>query len=590
MMSANRIAGLVLTLLLGACATTPPKPAAAAQPGEAQAAGTAAEQPEAKPELVAEDESRYPKQALTPDLLFKMLLGDVAAAKGDRPLAAESWFRVAQETRDPRAAKRALEVAFGANNYELALASCQLWRELEPNSTIARQTLLTLLLRGNKLDAAEKEWGAWLGENPKDAPALLLQMHNLWPNDADKQAVLAVTHRLAGPYASIPEANMAIAMAEHDAGHDDAAVKLADKAIAGRPDWTAAILYRAALTQEQTPDAAIEYLQAALKRQPQTTDIKVALARLLSDAKQYPQARTLFIELGHERPDDVEFPVGEALSDLQLHEYAASAQALERALQLNPKRPAVLRYYLGVCAEEQGQFAKARDWYRQVSEPDYQVQTATRLAHVEARLGERDAALAELEKLPNDSQADQIAHLQIEAQVWRELKDYGRARAVLDDGLAHHADNADLLYDRSLIFDQMGDVVSAERDLRRYLSLNPENPTALNALGYTLANRTTRYDEAEPLIRRALEKEPENPVIQDSLGWLMVKRGNYPEALKWLSQAFNAMPDPEIAAHYGEALWRSGQQSAARKIWAEGRKLDPQHDVLAETMHRLTGQ
>jgi tetratricopeptide (TPR) repeat protein len=193
---------------------------------------------------------------------------------------------------------------------------------------------------------------------------------------------------------------------------------------------------------------------------------------------------------------------------MQLRDFDAARVALERALTLNPKRPGAIHYYLGVAAEEQLQFAQARDFYRQADDAEYAIQTATRLAHIEARLGNKDGALAELAKLPGTSPQNQIAKLQLEAQIWRELKDLPRARSLLDEGLKQHADNADLLYDRSLVADQMGDTPGAERDLRQFLALNPESPLALNALGYTLANRTDRLEEAEDLIRRALAKEP----------------------------------------------------------------------------------
>jgi tetratricopeptide (TPR) repeat protein len=574
----------LLALMIAGCAA----PSQAISPAPPPAADPTP--PAATSAAVEDDEANYPKQALTREWLFGMLIGDIAAQQGDKQLGAETWLEIARRTGDGRAAKRALELALSGSRYALAVAAAQRWHELEPASLAPRQTLLTLLARGNRLPEAEETLNAWLTDLPKDAPSLLLEMHTLWQPESDKQVVLAMTQRLTERFPSLPESHLALAMAYRDADKLDKAITEVDLAIERRPDWEAAILYRSSLTQQRSTPDAISFLQAASKRLPNALDIKLQLARLLNDERRYAESRVIYAALGKAKPDEVEYPIGEALSAMQLRDFDAARVALERALTLNPKRPGAIHYYLGVAAEEQLQFAQARDFYRQADDAEYAIQTATRLAHIEARLGNKDGALAELAKLPGTSPQNQIAKLQLEAQIWRELKDLPRARSLLDEGLKQHADNADLLYDRSLVADQMGDTPGAERDLRQFLALNPESPLALNALGYTLANRTDRLKEAEDLIRRALAKEPSNPVIMDSLGWLLVRRGQPGDAIKWFADAFASMPDPEIAAHYGEALWRTGQHDAARKIWAEGRKLDPRHDVLLETVHRLSGQ
>jgi len=264
--------------------------------------------------------------------------------------------------------------------------------------------------------------------------------------------------------------------------------------------------------------------------------------------------------------------------------------ALRRALASNPPEPGAIYYYLGVTAEEQLKPEQAAASYRNVTGEEYRVSARTRLARVLARQGDQKGALEAVALLPTSTETETISRIQLEAQVWRELKDLTRARQTLDRGLKQFADQPDLLYDRSLIYETTGLIKEAEQDLRRYLAKNPDSATGLNALGYTLANRTERFDEAETLIRKALDKEPDNPVIVDSFGWLQFRRGNLDEAVKWLGRAFTELPDPEVAAHYGEALWKSGKQDEAKKIWAEGSRLDPKHEVLIETVRRLTGK
>jgi len=587
-------APLLAVCLLAACATpVAPSTAQIATSGPAKTSDDA-NQPDADStegsHAAPDDESHYPKQALTREILFGILVGDFAAQRGNGPLAADTWLELARRTQDPRAAQRALELSLVTGRYDAALNSAEIWRATEPESVRAKETLLSLHIAGNQLKEAEAEIVQWLKEKPEDDAAIFLHLHSLWLKQTDKEQVLDLTKRVAADYPTLPEAQVAIAMAAQDADKPTEAEAACDNALKLKPDWIAVMLYRASITSKRSPEEGLSYLRELYARHPESNDIQISLARAEADAHHFQEARKLYAALSQKNPTELEFPVGEALADMQLRDFKGAQTALERALQLKPGRPAALYYHIGLVTEEQGKLTEARDAYLQVNDPEYKTQVAMRLARVEAKLGDRDAALAQVALLPNENMADQVVRIQAEAQVWETLKDFGHAKAVLDAGLTKHVDNADLLYDRSLILDHLGDIAQAESDLRRYLVLNPDSPLALNALGYTLANRTNRLEEAEALIRQALSHEPDNPVIQDSLGWVLVRRGNLSEGAVWLGKAFAAMPDPEIAAHYGEALWRAGKETEARRIWAEGKKIDPSHDVLGETVHRLTGQ
>jgi Flp pilus assembly protein TadD len=144
------------------------------------------------------------------------------------------------------------------------------------------------------------------------------------------------------------------------------------------------------------------------------------------------------------------------------------------------------------------------------------------------------------------------------------------------------------LYARALLNDDLDHVDAAVRDLRRLLELKPNDADALNALGYTLADRTDKKDEALSLIEKALLLKPGEPAIMDSLGWAQYRLGHLDEALHQLKLAFQKQPDAEIAAHFGEVLWAAGQKDEAKKIWEQGRKKDANNKVLLETIKRLS--
>jgi len=181
--------------------------------------------------------------------------------------------------------------------------------------------------------------------------------------------------------------------------------------------------------------------------------------------------------------------------------------------------------------------------------------------------------------------AEQIFSL--EADLLTQADEVPSALEVLNQGVRQFPDSTTLLYARSMAAEQLGDLALMERDLRAIINNDPDNATALNALGYTLANRTQRYTEAHELISRALALQPDEPAILDSMGWVLYRQGQYDEALAYLTRAYAEYPDPEVAAHLGEVLWVSGNTEAATNVWRGALLRDPEHKVLLTTLERL---
>jgi Flp pilus assembly protein TadD len=135
--------------------------------------------------------------------------------------------------------------------------------------------------------------------------------------------------------------------------------------------------------------------------------------------------------------------------------------------------------------------------------------------------------------------------------------------------------------------DGLNDMASSEKDLRRIITLLPDDSRALNHLGYMLADRTTRFEEALELIERAITISPDDPAIIDSLAWAQYKLGRYEEAVDNLRRAFAAFPDHEVASHLGEVLWVSGQENEALRVWKDALEETPDSNLIKEAMQRL---
>jgi Flp pilus assembly protein TadD len=175
----------------------------------------------------------------------------------------------------------------------------------------------------------------------------------------------------------------------------------------------------------------------------------------------------------------------------------------------------------------------------------------------------------------------------LEASLLGDAQRDERSLRLLDEAIAAYPEADNLYYARSILHERSGDIAAAERDLRAIIARDAENATALNALGYTLANRTDRLDEARSLIERALALDPNEPAILDSMGWVLFRQGDYDRALNYLTRAYASFPDPEVAAHLGEVMWVSGNTAGAMQVWRGALREDPQHRVLNETLDRL---
>jgi tetratricopeptide (TPR) repeat protein len=235
---------------------------------------------------------------------------------------------------------------------------------------------------------------------------------------------------------------------------------------------------------------------------------------------------------------------------------------------------------------------EALEWYRSVPAGEQRAEARLRAINTLFELERKDEAFAEARKLQGDASVEdgtrRDAYL-MEAELRQKDKQDEGQMEVFARGLAAYPDDLALLYSRGLAWERRDRIDHAEADFRRILVIEPDNVAALNALGYTLADRTTRYDEAKKLVEQAHKLNPEDPAILDSLGWVNYRMGNLDEAERLLRQALQEFPDHEVAAHLGEVLWARGKQAEARKVWAAALQKQPDSAILRDTMQRLTG-
>ena len=562
---------------------------ACSQPG-VKSSATAAIETATSPAVVQAEElppavaDNLPKQELTPEILYQFLLAEVAGQRGEIGLAKSAYLDLARKTKDPRVAQRAAEIAVFARDQNGALEATRLWNETDQDSERANLTLVTLLLAQDKLAEAEPLLKKILAA---DAPNGFMRLSAWQGKTRDAAAALALVERLAADYPMLPEAQFAIAQAATQAGKPERVLSALQQADKLRPGWEPGVLYHAQWLAKTSRSDALGFLQDFLTRYPKAREVRLVYARLLVSANQFPEARKEFNRLTTDFPRNAEVSLAAGLLSLQVGDAEAARGFLTQTLEYDYKPTDTVHYYLGLAAEEMKQTDVATGHYQAVNEGEYLVQARSRQAAMLVKQGALPEARALLAATRTSNDAQKMRLIQAEAELLRDARDYAQAFQVLSVGLKSYPDSPDLLYDHAMMAEKINKLDVLEANLRRVIQIKPDEAQAYNALGYTLADRTKRLDEAVVLLGKALSLAPNDPFILDSMGWAQYRKGNFERARGYLDRAYKARPDPEIAAHLGEVLWAHGQRDDASNLWQASLKSHPQNEVLLETLRRL---
>src|SRR5437764_6691254 len=543
-----------------------------------------------------------PKEGISADLFYRLVLGDVALQRGDAALAARAYLDAARETQDVRIAKRATEIALSGRQRTLAQEAAKLWSSLDPAAERPKQVLSALAgssdrdalestgdedlkLRLSRLLADTAVSGGGVGD-------AFLQINRLFSQQSDKKAVFRLIRELAQPYPSSPEAHFAVALAALNAGADDVAIastviQEAEKALELRPDWDRAALLKAEVISKRSPDAAIKYLQEFVDSQPNSKAAVGALAQFYVEQKRYGDAREVLQKLWDEDKSSRDLEFGVATISLQMKDYAEAERLFKELKAVGYGEPGTVDLYLAQVAEETKRYADAIERYKAVDEGDRAWLAKLRIGALLGKLGKMDEAKRWLNDLPAVTIEQRVQVRQGEAQLLRDAGDVAGAYAVLQRAVVEHPDSPDLIYDLALVAERLNKIDEAEARLTKLVELKPDDAQALNALGYTLVDRTPRTSEGLALIEKAHKLSPGDPFIMDSMGWALFRLGRLDEAETYLKRALAERPDAEIAAHLGEVLWAKGDRDSARALWKAQLDANPDNVVLKETVKRL---
>lgn len=539
-------------------------------------------------EAKSQDEA-IPEVELSGALMYQLLAAEASAQQGDLGTAYAIYLKLARETRDARLARRATELALQGRAMTQAVEAAQEWRALSPRSSEAAQTLGLLYVSSNRFDEASSLYAQQLKLAPRPAVELG-RIERQLARAQDKTRAFELLDRLAQPYLADADVRIALANGAHAAGLGTRAAQEARAAVELAPDSERAVLTAAQYLQTTDRPAAIAILETYLARPGPSSDVKLAYARVLVADRQYAKARSQFQVLVKDDPDNADLVFALALLSLQANQSPEARNYLLRYLELTgsdrERGPEQAYLYLAQIAEDEKQYAQALQWLRKIAGGDDYVSARVREAGVLAKMQRFDDARKLLRSI--NAQGDERVQLLLaEAQLLREARRFEDSYKLLTQALATNPDNIALLYDSAMAAEKIDRVDAMEKNLRRVIELKPDYAHAYNALGYSLADRNVRLDEALQLIEKAHKLAPTDAYILDSMGWVHFRLGNLKEARQYLEQSYAAKPEAEVMVHLAEVLWASGDQAGARKLLREARALEPKNDLLKSTLARL---
>jgi len=543
--------------------------------------------PAAAAGLAPKPPAKLPAQDLTKQLMYEFLLGEIAGQRGSEGLAAQTFVDLAKRTRDPRVARRAVEMAKAARMPQQALEAARVWTETDPESPFAQQEMAILLVSQKRVDDAESYLARLLGANATAAPNLFMQLARLLAINPDTKANLRVAQRLAAKHDALPQAHFAVAQSAQAANDEALALAEIRRAAVLRPDWDVAALYEAQLLQRRAPGEAVKRLAGYLEKYPDSRDVRLNYARMLVLDKRVPEARAELARIQERYKDDQDAIYAVGILAFQVKEYGIAEANMKRLLDMGYRDPNAARYTLGQIAEEQKDWGRAIDWYKGVVRGEYALSSRVRTANAIAKQGTLADARAYLRAVNVSGEPQRVQLLVAESQLLREANQHRAAFDLLGEALTKTPDNPDLLYDQALTAENLDRFDVLESNLKRLIQVRPDHAHAYNALGYSFADRNIRLAEAKRLIEKALELAPNDYYIIDSMGWVLYRMGDLKGAAEQLRRAWEGRPDGEIGAHLGEVLWQLGERDEARRIWQEAQKQSPENETLQKTLKRF---
>jgi tetratricopeptide (TPR) repeat protein len=565
-----RLFPLISLFLLYGCATTKEQ-AAISKPADKTVALT---KPLAKKQL------KEDKNNIDPDVLFMLMTAEIAGQRGQYDVALEGYMEAAKRVHDPRLTERAALIAMYMKDSNKTNEAVSLWLKDDPSNLSARKIAALSALKAEDKQKSVVQLEALLKQDPAGFEKTLFELAGALQKEGNVPFIYSVMDALAVKQPKQASIYFIQSLLASDMKNKALAESKVEQALRLQPDWDRALILQAQLAvyAEDYPRAETLLKNAALKY-PDNPKFKKMLAQVLIKSAKYEEAGEVFETLIGNDPKDYESQFSLGLVHLQM-DRDNKAEDIFRQLLDQGEWKDQSSFYLGKIEEKRNNTENALTWFDKVTDGSFKFEAAVTSISLLVKDKQFDRAEQRLKTLPAKFPKQKPRIVLIQAELYSQQKQYDKAYNYLTEELKNYPDQEELLYSRALMADRMGKLSIMEADLQKILAKSPNNVEALNALGYSLADKTTRYAEAETYLLHALRVKPDEAVILDSYGWLKYKMGNFPVALEYLQKAYDKQPENEIAAHLAEVLWVSGKKDEARKLFDKAIEDAPEDSFL----------
>lgn len=547
------------------------------------------------PETPPEEEVLTPQQALAvagegapidEEILYLLMAAELAGQRDQYDLALDAYLQAAKRVNDPRVAERAVRIGVFLKDDKRTREALSVWLSKDGQNLAARKFAVLLAIKNQDQQTAVDHLDALLQEDPAGFDEGVLEVARALEKQDQTSFIYGVINELTSRYPEKPNLlflQAVLASVLHD--NETAQTKIS-KVLSLQPDWSKAIVFQAQLAgRSGDVNKAREYLERAIKQSPEDRQLKKLLIELLVSMGAYDDALRQCQQALDDRPDDAEILFAAALIHMEQTRNDKASNYLEKLLS-NPEWEGRASFYLGKI-ETDAHPDKALAWFDRAESHRYGIDAgvaAVTLLMNQKRFEEIDVRIKRMEgQYPEQRQR----LILLKAEWFSQAGRYQDAFDELGRALDASPDNRDVLYARALVADRMERLDLLEKDLQKILAKDPEDVGALNALGYSLADKALRLDEAERYLRKALDLRPDESVIVDSYGWLLFKQGKLDLSLEYLRKAYAKQPEYEIAAHIAEVLWSMGRMKEAKDFFEPLYKKAPDDEYLRSFKQRF---
>jgi tetratricopeptide (TPR) repeat protein len=525
-----------------------------------------------------------PLQDLDVDTLKHLLVMNFASFQGDWAMATKSGILAADKSQDFRVARIATMLALRNSDYDAAAQASQTWLGLKPKSVNAQNMSILSLVGSAQTEAAKSAIEAQIGD--QDVDSYIKQLAGLLVRQKNSEAGFDIADYMVQEYPGSAQVLLSSAYVAQIFNKYEAAEVWVDQALSLKPGWDLAAQLNANLLKEQDKlDERAVFIDQFVKDNPHSVAMRISHATELGRAENYSGAYELILKVLDDTPRDVgALQYAAALAE-QLDNNKKSRQHLSKALNVEPDNDEV-RWSLARLSTIEKKFLIAERLFDEITDPAMYVRAQIQVANMRNETQGVESAVNTLRVLKPRTEDDYLQVAITRHYLLMGAREYDEAFGYINDTLVYLPGNLELLYARALVAAELGKIDIAEKDLRIIIAQQSEHANALNALGYTLADQTDRYQEAKELIVKALSLRPNDAHILDSMGWVSYRLRDFEAAVEFLQKAYEASPEAEVAAHLGEVLWESGEQEKARAVFLKSYSRESDNPILNEVIKR----